>query len=88
MFLTEPKVPTRKIKRTPFDFKEQVAVQLMRLDIPRQVAELAVIDFSFDVTKGYHDKQDPITVAQGLLGRVEELYHSMIERTRNKCMPR
>lgn len=86
LFLTKPTSVQDKRKRRPrteLDFKEEVVRQLIALDIPREVSELAVIDFKDYVIRGHQNKESSLTIAKDMLPHVKRLYKERIIRCFN-----
>lgn len=66
----------KKVKETnaSFSYQEKVTTALKALNVPLRIAEIAVIDFRYNVTVGFHKRTLPAKVARRMLKKVKEVY--------------
>lgn len=88
MFLTNPdavqSAPKKKKRNLSFEYKEDVARELIHLGVPLRVAETAVIDLRTDVTGGFHAKCSPADTARNLLLKVQQVYAGTLAKYSTK----
>lgn len=65
-----------KPSNVSFDYKEGVIDALVGLTVPRRIAEIAVIDLSLPLKKGFHGKKLPSDTAKKMLKDVCRVYTS------------
>lgn len=70
------KKPRPKIVRSnvSFDYKEAVANSLISLEIPKKIADIAVIDLKLPLNKGFHGKKSPEETAKKMVKEIYRIY--------------
>ncbi len=70
----------RKSKRSEFDLKEEVVIQLMRMDVPINVAETAVIDLREYIIDGHRNKQHAEVIAKLMMPDIQRIYRRRLSK--------
>lgn len=79
LFLTNPDDPclprrTIKTRKGYFDFKEGVEAELMNLNVPFEIARVAVIDLKSSVNVHFNGKLTPKQTAVMIMDDVRRIY--------------